>query len=372
MKKIIFHIILIAMIALNMSSSVFAADFNKDIGIGKSDISAPANILKGDKIKIYTTVHNNSAYDLTGVVKFYNERTGTYIGSDQPISILPKKTDDVFITWNADSTGAHKIAVRIVPWDKVGDNPNNNKIIKSIYVDIDSDKDGTGNRLDSDDDNDGVADIEDDFPLDPKESKDTDKDGIGNNEDTDDDNDSVADIKDDFPLDPKESKDTDKDGVGDNADVFPYDPKEWKDSDKDKLGDNADPNDSNHGPIPSVNAPGDAKINKKITFNANKSKDPDGKIIKYEWDFGDGKVDTGVIVNHSFEKSGQYLVSLKVTDDKKETRIQKMQVKVGVDWLFVVMISGLILLVLLIAGYFIRKHLNQKSNRKKPSKKKKK
>ena len=51
-----------------------------------------------------------------------------------------------------------------------------------------------------------VADANDAFPLDSTESVDTDGDGTGDNADTDDDDDLVLDIDDDFPLDPTESK----------------------------------------------------------------------------------------------------------------------------------------------------------------------
>ncbi len=129
---------------------------------------------------------------------------------------------------------------------------------------LDSDQDGLGNNADPDDDNDGVPDVSDAFPLDPTESVDTDKDGIGNNADPDDDNDGVPDVSDAFPLDPKESVDTDKDGIGNNADpdddndgvpdvsdAFPLDPKESVDTDKDGIGNNADPDDDNDG-VPDV------------------------------------------------------------------------------------------------------------------------
>ncbi len=81
-----------------------------------------------------------------------------------------------------------------------------------------TDSDSSGDACDSDDDNDGVPDISDAFPLNPNEWTDTDGDGVGNNADPDDDNDGVADGQDAFPLDPSESKDADGDGIGDNAD----------------------------------------------------------------------------------------------------------------------------------------------------------
>ena len=41
---------------------------------------------------------------------------------------------------------------------------------------------------------------------------------------TDSDSDGIPDIEDAFPDNPKEDKDSDRDGIGDNSDVFPYDP----------------------------------------------------------------------------------------------------------------------------------------------------
>jgi len=65
----------------------------------------------------------------------------------------------------------------------------------------DQDLDGAGNACDKDDDNDGVPDNEDAFPLNPNESNDNDGDGTGDNADPDDDNDGVLDVNDPFPLD---------------------------------------------------------------------------------------------------------------------------------------------------------------------------
>jgi len=98
---------------------------------------------------------------------------------------------------------------------------NASTIYKSLILTpkfIDSDYDGISDKLDTDDDNDGVLDADDAFPLDANESVDTDGDGIGNNIDTDDDGDGVLDVNDAYPLDSAESLDTDNDGVGNNAD----------------------------------------------------------------------------------------------------------------------------------------------------------
>ena len=144
--------------------------------------------------------------------------------------------------------------------DMIGDN-----------ADTDDDNDGlldTEEALlgtdpyDADTDDDDVNDFEDAMPLDASETMDTDGDGVGNNADTDDDadglydldessmgtdrlnpdsdDDGVLDGEDVFPLDATESSDSDNDGVGDNSDAFPNNPLETVDSDGDGVGDRAD------------------------------------------------------------------------------------------------------------------------------------
>ena len=92
----------------------------------------------------------------------------------------------------------------------------------------DYDADGSPNSIDPDDDNDGVRDVVDAFPLDYSEQLDTDGDGIGNNTDKDDDNDGVEDNYDQYPLDSGNIIDSDGDGIVDREDVFPNDASSFK------------------------------------------------------------------------------------------------------------------------------------------------
>ena len=113
---------------------------------------------------------------------------------------------------------------------------------------------------DQDDDNDGVVDALDLFPLNSNESEDNDNDGLGNNEDSDDDNDGVSDDLDEFPFDAQESLDTDDDGIGDVLDTdddgdgtldfyddLPLDATEQVDTDGDLVGNNTDLDDDGDG-----------------------------------------------------------------------------------------------------------------------------
>jgi len=52
-----------------------------------------------------------------------------------------------------------------------------------------------------------------------------------------------------------------------------------------------------------------------IHFDASGSADPDGKIVRWQWDFGDGSTATGLAAEHSYAEPGIYPVTLSVTDD---------------------------------------------------------
>jgi hypothetical protein len=86
-------------------------------------------------------------------------------------------------------------------------------LIDNIEI-IDTDSDGIANDVDTDDDNDGVSDVNDEFPLDETESKDTDGDGVGDNADTDADGDGVE--------DDSNQEDETKDDTTEEVDTFVY------------------------------------------------------------------------------------------------------------------------------------------------------
>jgi hypothetical protein len=111
--------------------------------------------------------------------------------------------------------------------------------LSNISVPLDTDGDFISNVTDTDDDNDGVLDDADAFPLDATETVDTDLDGVGNNADTDDDGDGYSDVDElaastnplsssSLPLDTDgdfisnvTDTDDDNDGIDDADDAFP-------------------------------------------------------------------------------------------------------------------------------------------------------
>lgn len=57
----------------------------------------------------------------------------------------------------------------------------------------------------------------------------------------------------------------------------------------------------------------------QCTFDASGATDPDGRIVSYAWDFGDGETGTGVTATHTYPAAGDYRVTLTVTDDLEAT-----------------------------------------------------
>ncbi len=64
------------------------------------------------------------------------------------------------------------------------------------------------------------------------------------------------------------------------------------------------------------------------SFDASASSDPDGTVVAYAWDFGDGTSGTGKTATHAFAKPGNYIVKLTVTDNEGATAVGSLVVTV--------------------------------------------
>ncbi|MDN2579020.1 PKD domain-containing protein [Aquibium sp. ELW1220] len=71
----------------------------------------------------------------------------------------------------------------------------------------------------------------------------------------------------------------------------------------------------NLAPVARVETDRPAAIDEPIAFSGAASDDPDGNILSYDWDFGDGAAARGRDVVHRYSRSGLYVARLTVTDD---------------------------------------------------------
>lgn len=194
-----------------IAQNVEAAEFDYDLALQSSDIHFSQEVLiSGETIRIYAKVRNVGNKDIVGYVSFF--RGIELIGNSQAVSVLPGSADDVFVDFTVPAD-SFNIQAKVQGTEPADQNSSNNESQTTLIVpDKDTDGDGTVDRLDGDDDNDGLTDVE-------EQAKATD------------------------PL----RADTDGDGVNDKADVFPLNAAEWQDTDADNIGDNADVDDDNDG-----------------------------------------------------------------------------------------------------------------------------
>ncbi len=71
----------------------------------------------------------------------------------------------------------------------------------------------------------------------------------------------------------------------------------------------------NAPPVADAGADREAAIDEAVVFDGSASGDPDGGIVSYEWDFGDGATATGIEARHRYRQAGTYEAKLTVRDD---------------------------------------------------------
>jgi hypothetical protein len=262
----------IAFIAFCFFIFAQAALAKTDLSILETDITfSKDKPFDQDLVRIYARVFNLGDSDVSGYVVFLLD--SKEIKDPQPISVKTNTYDDVFVDWQA-KAGTYNITAKIIatnPADEISE--NNLAVRKDFFIDLDTDKDGIGDKEDPDIDNDGLTNDEelqkgtnpaspdtdsdevndkiDAFPLDKTEWHDSNNNGIGDNKDPDADGDGIpnedeikiygtspfsADSDNDGLDDSQEihlgaspnSPDTDNDGVKDSEDKYPLDSSKWQ------------------------------------------------------------------------------------------------------------------------------------------------
>jgi hypothetical protein len=72
---------------------------------------------------------------------------------------------------------------------------------------------------------------------------------------------------------------------------------------------------ANQPPVATIDSSPVVGDPRTIAFDGSRSTDPDGRVVDFAWDFGDGTVGTGSHPQHSYPRPGSYTVELEVTDD---------------------------------------------------------
>ena len=66
----------------------------------------------------------------------------------------------------------------------------------------------------------------------------------------------------------------------------------------------------------------------EITFNGGASRDSDGSIVQYSWNFGDGVRATGRVVTHTYTHWGTFSVSLTVRDNRDDAATKSRNIEI--------------------------------------------
>jgi len=70
-----------------------------------------------------------------------------------------------------------------------------------------------------------------------------------------------------------------------------------------------------HPPIANAGSDQNTFERESITFDGTGSTDPDGDIVSYAWNFGNGMSGAGINPSHTYTLAGEKIVTLTVTDD---------------------------------------------------------
>lgn len=99
-------------------------------------------------------------------------------------------------------------------------------------------------------------------------------------------------------------------------------------------------NASNLPPIPAIaSSLQSGPAPSTVTLSASASNDPDGSIVAYEWNFGDGTGGNGIAATHTFSAVGTYVVTLTVRDNNGATASTTSTLSILPDTAFILRVA---------------------------------
>lgn len=311
-----------------------------DLGISSSTILFSDDLVAGSTIRIYAEVTNLGDTDVAGYVSFFQ---GTVpIDDSQVISVRAGGlSEEVYVDFVVPN-GEFNIRAEIRGTDPTDQNSANDAAMTKLYTPI------------FDADGDGVEDDADNCPEDANEAQtDTDGDGLGNACDDDDDDDTLTDdVESELGTSPTAS-DSDGDGTADADDAYPTDPARTviapvvvpvaATAPAPTTAPAASSTTSN-APSPTITVaqaaeepteevveepaaeplePANLSFSPKAIFSYSRDSwntfvfnavTPETAGYQYQWDFGDGVTSSRSEVRHTYNASGEYTVTFRVTD----------------------------------------------------------
>ncbi|MFW3147069.1 MAG: FG-GAP-like repeat-containing protein [Thermoplasmatota archaeon] len=91
---------------------------------------------------------------------------------------------------------------------------------------------------------------------------------------------------------------------------------------------------TNKPPVPLMDGPTEGSVGERLDFSGERSYDPDGQVVSYMFDMGDGTVYGWIpepFVSHVYGEESTYSVHLKVRDDEGETSVGEAVIDVFIE-----------------------------------------